>query len=375
MNNPENKQPTGAEQKVNEYVERISTGESKERIFEGLSPLFKTSIEEKLKARETARIADERQIDLIKSELGISVDSQIGNQVGSEKIFSEIESVEISQINENNGIERRKVDSKNVSFKQVGDQVKIFYLDQEWYSKPGQIIEQTVGGRPIRVIVSRDASASHASFEPLTNIYSIGAGAMEEFKKDPEVFLSSIDHEISHEEYFTLDTKQQTEVNDLFLNNQDLRIVLGKFAKAIYSDSVIVGGGTAGDSYLKAHGLASPTTQSLLTFDGQKGLKDSRSMTFELDGKKKEVMVGMLITELISYMSALSIGEVVFEKVAETGRSRRGGKDPRYDVARICFEYIQKNPSVGEALKKLKLIGRNKEMEEFFVGLVQKKLI
>jgi hypothetical protein len=68
---------SGAEQKVNEYIERIiSTGESKEKILEGLPPSFRTSIEEKLKAREIAKKQDAQEIDKLKQELGITQDEK-----------------------------------------------------------------------------------------------------------------------------------------------------------------------------------------------------------------------------------------------------------------------------------------------------------
>jgi len=364
---------TGSQQKIEEYTSRIEGGESKEEIFEGLGPSFRTSIEERLRIREESKVKDNQEIEKLKQELGISTKKGTENPTEAEKIVSEIEPIDISQLNENIGIHRRKIDSKNISFKQDGDRVKVFYLTQEWYSKPGKIVEQIVGDKLIKVIVSNDASSPHASFEPLTNVYSIGPGAMEEFKKDPEMFLSSIDHEISHEEYFSLDTKRQSEINDLFLNDRELKSLLSKFAKALYTDPIIIGNETAGENYLHVHDIKNPTTESLLTSDGQKGLKDSRSIVFEINGQKKEVMVGLLITELISYMSSLSISEKLFDKIADNGKEKRGGKDPRYDVVLMCFDYIQNNPSIKEKLSNLKLTGRNKEMEDFFTGLLQKE--
>ncbi len=50
MTNLENGKPlTGGEQKVEEYVQRIKSGESKDSIFQDLPESFKTSIENKLK--------------------------------------------------------------------------------------------------------------------------------------------------------------------------------------------------------------------------------------------------------------------------------------------------------------------------------------
>jgi hypothetical protein len=59
-------QPTGSEQKISEYVERIQNGESKDSIFDGLPSSFKTAIEKKLS--ETHR---QRGLEEVRKKLGI----------------------------------------------------------------------------------------------------------------------------------------------------------------------------------------------------------------------------------------------------------------------------------------------------------------
>ena len=72
-------------------------------------------------------------------------------------------------------------------------------------------------------------------------------------------------------------------------------------------------------------------------------------------------------------MSSLEMSDEIFNKVAEAGREKRGGEDPRYDVMKICHEYIKNDPQLYEEFKKLKLLGGNKDAEDFFTGLLDNK--
>lgn len=291
----------------------------------------------------------------------------------AQKRAREIKPIDIIQTNENTGIERRKIDPKNISFKQDGENIKVLYSGQEWYSVNGQLVEKEVGNKKMRIIVGNDSSAPHASYESATDTYTIGPKAKEEFEKDPEMFLSSINHEVTHDEYFALDGKQQKETNDLFLQDTGLQDVLKRFVTALYTDKLTLGTETAGQSYLRTHDVNnSATKQNTLAPEGQKGLKDARSIVFEVNGKKREILVGLLITELISYMSSLEISQNVFNKVAENGRNARGGKDPRYDAVQVCHDYIKNNPKISSQLEKLKLLGRNPGTEQLFVNLFKK---
>jgi len=290
----------------------------------------------------------------------------------TQKRAKEIKPIDIIQTNENVGIEKRKIDPKNISFKQEGENIKVLYSGQEWYSVNGQFVEKNVGNKRIRIIISNDSSAPHASYESITDTYTIGPKAKKEFEKDPEMFLSSIGHEVAHDEYFSLDEKQQKETNNLFLEDAGLQDVLKKFATALYTDKLILGTETAGESYLRTHDVNnSATKQNTLAPEGQKGLKDARSIVFEVDGKKREILVGLLITELISYMSSLEISQDVFDKVAENGKNARGGKDPRYDAVQMCHDYIRNNPKISSRLEELKLLGRNTVTEQLFVNLLK----
>lgn len=287
-----------------------------------------------------------------------------------QKMITEIKPIDIIQINENIGIERRKINPQNISFKQDGESTKVLYSGQEWYSVKGRLVEKNIGNKKIRIIVSNDSSVPHASYESTTDAYIIGPKAKEEFDKDPEMFISSINHEAAHDGYFSLDEKQQKETDDLFLQDAGLQDTLRRFATALYGDKLTIGTETAGQNYLRTHDINnSATRQNTLAPEGQKGLKDARSIVFEIDGKRNEILVGLLVTELISYMSSLEISQNVFDKVAENGRNARGGKDPRYDAVQACHDYIKSNPEISSRLEKLKLLGRNMETERLFMNL------
>ncbi len=290
-----------------------------------------------------------------------------------QKRVRETTPVGIAQINENTGIERRKIDSKNISFKQDGEKIKVLYAGQEWYSVTGQFAEKIVAGKKMRVIIRNDSSAPHASYKPLTDTYTIGPKAREEFEKDPEMFFSSINHEVAHDGYFSLNEKQQKEIDDVFLHDAGLQDILKRFATALYTDKLKLGTITAGESYLQTHEVSnSATRQNMLTPEGQKGLKDARSIVFEVNGGKREILVGLLITELISYMSSLEINQNVFDKVAENGRNDRGGQDPRYDIVQMCHSYIKNNPEILNQFEKLKLLERQPEVEQLFIDIFKK---
>lgn len=120
-----------------------------------------------------------------------------------------------------------------------------------------------------------------------------------------------------------------------------------KFAAALYTDNFKIDGETAGEMYLNTHDLNNKdTVNNLLCKDITPGIKDFRSLSFELNGSKHEILLSLLITEMISYMSSLQISNDAYQKVSENGRQRRGGSDARYEVAAEMFRDIVSNPKI-----------------------------
>ena len=336
------------------------------KIDETLEQYRKEREESWQKKLEQQKAKDQEELKEVRRSIGLEPETKEAEKDG------EVVPIEIAKINENSGIERRKIDSKNISFQQDGEKVKIIYAGREWYSKDGQFYEKTVGDKTIKVIFANENSDLHASYEPLTDVYTIGQKAKAEFEKDPEMFLSSINHEMAHDEYFSLGGKQQEEINNMFLQDVGLQNHLRKFVATLYADKLKVGANTAGENYLRDHDVNNDVIkQNTLTPEGQKGLKDARSMAFDFNGQRKEVFVGLPITELISYMSSLEISQEVFDKVVENAKMVRGGEDPRYTVIKSCYDYIKSNSQIYDKLKEAKVLGRKQEVEQVFADLLQ----
>ncbi len=68
-----NKPLTGGEQKIEEYVNRIKSGESKDSIFQDLPESFKSSVEKRLAEQvgEKRKVEDEKKIKEIRGNLGL----------------------------------------------------------------------------------------------------------------------------------------------------------------------------------------------------------------------------------------------------------------------------------------------------------------
>ena len=278
---------TGTLGKVQEYDERI-------RAVRAGKPIKTTDKEDSLLASFKSFVKQDWSEDFDMN--------RFQKEREARKRIDEIKPIDITQINENSGIERGKFDSKQISFKQEGEFVKRFYAGQPWGSFEGNLIEQVIQGKKIRIIVMNKASDAHASFEPFSDTYTIGTKAREEFEKDPEMFLASMNHEVSHDEFFSLNEETQRKVGDLFLQDPGLKDILKKFSTTIYTDKFIFNEKeTGGQHYLMVHDVNNKATnETTLSLEGQKGLKDVRSIVFEIGGEKKEVFVGLLITELIS---------------------------------------------------------------------------
>lgn len=61
----------GAEQKINEYVERIQNGEDKEWVLQGIGPAFRTPVEGRLGNTQEKKLSDAEKISQLEQELGI----------------------------------------------------------------------------------------------------------------------------------------------------------------------------------------------------------------------------------------------------------------------------------------------------------------
>jgi hypothetical protein len=279
-----------------------------------------------------------------------------------------VQPVEFGQIAENPNTERRKYSGNEISFVQRGDEVVALFQGKEWYVMPGTYLEKTVDGKQVKIVMTSGLSAEHASYVPSGDYYTIGPKAKEEFLRDPESFLASLNHESAHREYFAMDERSQRELNDTLLNDPALAELVKKFARTLYDDKFMVGNHAAGEAYLETHDPKNKSTaENVLSQDGSLGLKDARTVSFEIDGKRRDVLVGLLLTEFISYMSSSEMGDATHHKVAGQGRAIRNGEDPRYDVVHAAWKVIQRDPKLAERFGKSGLYkNSNQRFQEAF---------
>ncbi len=284
-----------------------------------------------------------RQEDLAQSlEQKSSDDNSLDSDI--ERRALKIEPLVVRGVKENPDIQRRTANPNSITYDQNGEVIDVKYGNADWYKIKGKAAVGSVNGENKKFIFA-SSGGGDASYEPLTDRYTIGPHAVELFKQDPEMFMSAFLHEAGHDKYFSLSEVQQRGLNDLILQNPQLRDALFRFGATLYTDKQVIEGSEAGENYLKVHSVDNDTTrQTTISPDGQKGLKDTRSLLMNINGQQREVFAGLLITEFVSYMSTLQMGRELFDRTSGVGRTRRGGEDPRYDAIFLGFNRMQANP-------------------------------
>ncbi|MDO8498511.1 MAG: hypothetical protein Q7S44_01880 [bacterium] len=291
----------------------------------------------------------------------------------TEKQADQVKPIDISQINQNSTIERRKMNPNNISLKQQDENVQVYSGQQEWYQIRGKLEEIIAAGKKTRIVFTADKDSATASYEPIIDSYTVGPSGTAEFKKDPEAFMSDLIHEKAHERYMSLDEKSQKDLNDAVLNDPNLNLLLRQFATVLYSDQKPFGKITTGEHYLSGHDVNNESfVKNTLTLDGQKGLKDARSISFVLNGQQREIFLGALITEFISYQSAFEVGMDVYNRRAALGESLRQGNDPRQEVILRAHTYLNSSPEIKTKLEQLGLFNQVGEFKQQMTSLLQK---
>jgi len=288
------------------------------------------------------------------------------------KRVSAVTPIDIQRVVRQDNIQRNSRKPENINFTQADNHVRVSYSGQDWYSINGKYFEKNIHGRNLRVIVLNKSNI-YAAYEPFTDTYTIGHQAHEDLLKNPALFLYDIEHEAAHDRYFSLNQEQQSKINDLFLNDKGLKTIIQKFATTLYTDQFKFQGQTAGENYLNTHDMNNDSLrQNLIVKENARGIKDVRSIIFNLRGEHKEVCLNLLITELISYMAALELGKDIFNKASEKGRAARNGIDPRYDIAKMCFDYIQNNSKISQVYNSFNLYSNNNaEFKEIFDNMLK----
>lgn len=219
------------------------------------------------------------------------------------------------------------------------------------------MVTGTINGQPKKFIFT-NSGAGAASFDLFTDTYNIQPAVLERFKSDPERFSSDLLHEIGHDQYASLTKARQRELNDLFLQAPMLRDSLFRFGAVLYGGKKIAGD----EDYLAAHSVNNERIRNfgIVTSDGEKGFKDTRSLAFELNGQKQEVFAAALITEYISYMSELAMDKrEIFDRAAAQGRAVRGTSFTKSDAVFLGFKRLQADHQVQQAFESFGIFKDN----------------
>jgi hypothetical protein len=192
MESPEKNtpQPTGGEQKINEYINRIKAGESKDAIMQGLPASFTDAIEKGLSSQEATTEDAESLKEVASPELAIippqyeGMDSEtldfiwtVPEYMDPEKTKSELErkAKVLEHLREKENVELVRKEKKEEEEKQIEK------LRQEL----GVLPEKTEPKGPIE---KKTVEHSFGDHEQAVGIYNtlvdMGNGALEGFKED-----------------------------------------------------------------------------------------------------------------------------------------------------------------------------------------------
>jgi hypothetical protein len=262
-----------------------------------------------------------------------------------------IEPLPVTKLRENTNLQRTTIDRNTVSVSAQEDETVVRLGDKDWYNINGKLRTGTINGQPRKFIFSK-SGVGFAGFDPFLDIYTINPPGLEKYQSDPEAFFSGLLHEAGHDSYMSLSEAKQRELNDLILKTPLLRDALFRFGTALYSDKLVVNGKEAGAYYLEDHSVSNEAARNIAISpsDNQKGVKDTRSLVFNLNGQPQEVFAGLLITEFMSHMSTLEMSRQLFDRNAVGERALRGGQDPRYDAIFLGFKRLQLDPQINQTI-------------------------
>lgn len=257
-----------------------------------------------------------------------------------------------AELSERTITERRPHNPSDFSFQQIGKYIQEYYKGKRNRSVfyEGRLEEATQGNKVLHLMACKEAR-EHMAYNSERHSLLFGGKAAEELEQNPEIFDVSALHELAHLRFFGLDQKDQFELNDLFLTDPKLRALLLKFANALYSLTDPSDERIGEHAYLDLQDINSQNNNHIkLADEDQPGLKDGRVLEVDYDGKKREVALGLLVTEMISYLSSLQVGSEAFEKVVDNSKKRRG-IDLRYDIIFALYKHIAENPELDNKLK------------------------
>lgn len=278
----------------------------------------------------------------------------------------------ISEVRENPDMPVREWNQNECSLRQDGDEISVMYSGQEIERLKGRLLEMDTLAFKGNVVLSYDNTIGGLSYDPRKDLYLLGKEGIDLIDSNPELIAVGLTHEASHDKYFSLDEASQVEIGRMFLRGATMRKFLAEFAETLYLDPRLINDGvTAGESYLNAQDATAQNSREKLTDDTQIGLKDSTTIVLSIDGEKKEVFLGMLVSELIAYMASVVVGEEAHKAVIEKGKGLRSGTDNRFDIAKKTYQYITADPTIASHVQIHELLSYD---DDNFKGKVLPRL-
>ncbi len=185
--------------------------------------------------------------------------------------------------------------------------------------------------------------------------FEIGEKGLDLSKNYPEMFEYYLRHEIAHKRYFSLEQKDQVELNKSILGDPILFKLLAEFAYELYNIPTIQEGKTGGEIYLDIHSLSNEFTKQIkfaiaLTAPT---LKDPTILKFNLHGAEQEVFAGFLISEFISHMAIVLTDEDLQLKLISLDPNEN--KERIMEIVKKAYDYLSDKPELLEKFQSYNL--------------------
>lgn len=278
------------------------------------------------------------------SGAGIELSFDDPQDLDMEQQALEIEPIVVTDIKDNSYIKPHQWDPALVSFAQQENKVYVYWNNQDIRKYVG-ILHQGYFGGEWKTFIFTPGKHPEAAYGCFDNFYTVSCKYLQKHWQTPYQIFPMLLHETVHARHMQLQELRQKNLHNLFLYDNDLRDAFLRFAMALYSDPYKVGSKTSGELYLKAH-LARKINDGHCSFTSgwRGGMKDTRSIVFQLNGKEIEVFLGELIAEFFAYMSDFQLGKGVFYERYAGGVIKRNGPVPRYNAMLLAYKRLCANP-------------------------------
>lgn len=295
-------------------------------------------------------------------------EDEIGGKIQSEKRcdliregYDGIPNTDI-KINRHSRSQENVINYPEMYYVQEGEDVMVCSKFGKNKFITGRYVKGEVDGEGVNLVFDKGEKpiAEVASYIPEFNMYNIGPKMKDLLENNPEVFLTAIFHEIQHDKYLSLNEFQQKRINKLFLTDEVLRSVLEKFITFLYD----IDEKTFANEEKRAVYRSHFNKLGHCVIGDKKGIKDASGFEFECGGKKVEVLISSLVTELISYTAMTMLN---MDEYCSVAKKNMPGVSRINDIASICYEYINGSQDLKSVFEDNYLFKRDKELERFII--------